>query len=161
MVLPVWIEHTTSPLPRGCSTTELRQHSGRANIRSYPTCRGACRRRAGLLSLPSWWAKAANPALPNPQTGAPSGSRPPCARTCVAVRCRHAAATRRRRPSRRESPPPNGATMTIKRKLSPHIRRARSLHPNCGVHPSSGNIRRDIADFDGERAEVRCVRDLQ
>src|SRR5581483_10113396 len=25
MVLPEWIEHTTSPLPRGCSTTELRQ----------------------------------------------------------------------------------------------------------------------------------------
>src|SRR5262245_6529346 len=25
LVLPVWIEHTTSPLPRGCSTTELRQ----------------------------------------------------------------------------------------------------------------------------------------
>src|SRR5262244_285267 len=25
MVLPVWIEHTTSPLPRECSTTELRQ----------------------------------------------------------------------------------------------------------------------------------------
>ena len=27
MVLPVWIEHTTSPLPRECSTTELRQLS--------------------------------------------------------------------------------------------------------------------------------------
>src|SRR5215510_4351641 len=26
MVLPVRIELTTSPLPRGCSTTELRQH---------------------------------------------------------------------------------------------------------------------------------------
>src|SRR5271166_5475654 len=26
MVLPVGIEPTTSPLPRGCSTTELRQH---------------------------------------------------------------------------------------------------------------------------------------
>src|SRR5262245_34851452 len=25
VVLPVWIEHTTSPLPRECSTTELRQ----------------------------------------------------------------------------------------------------------------------------------------
>jgi hypothetical protein len=25
-VLPVRIELTTSPLPRGCSTTELRQH---------------------------------------------------------------------------------------------------------------------------------------
>ena len=25
MVLPEWIEHSTSPLPRGCSTTELRQ----------------------------------------------------------------------------------------------------------------------------------------
>jgi hypothetical protein len=25
LVLPVWIEHTTSPLPRECSTTELRQ----------------------------------------------------------------------------------------------------------------------------------------
>ena len=27
MVLPVWIEHTTSPLPRECSTTELRQQN--------------------------------------------------------------------------------------------------------------------------------------
>ena len=26
LVLPEWIEHSTSPLPRGCSTTELRQH---------------------------------------------------------------------------------------------------------------------------------------
>ena len=25
LVLPEWIEHSTSPLPRGCSTTELRQ----------------------------------------------------------------------------------------------------------------------------------------
>ena len=34
VVLPEWIEHSTSPLPRGCSTTELRQqkhahHHGR------------------------------------------------------------------------------------------------------------------------------------
>src|SRR5215204_2145255 len=29
MVLPVRIELTTSPLPMGCSTTELRQHRGR------------------------------------------------------------------------------------------------------------------------------------
>ena len=28
MVLPVGIEPTTSPLPRGCSTTELRQRPG-------------------------------------------------------------------------------------------------------------------------------------
>jgi hypothetical protein len=27
LVLPVWIEHTTSPLPRECSTTELRQQT--------------------------------------------------------------------------------------------------------------------------------------
>src|SRR3974390_1214168 len=27
VVLPVWIEHTTSPLPRECSTTELRQQA--------------------------------------------------------------------------------------------------------------------------------------
>src|SRR5690348_4232257 len=27
MVLPEWIEHSTSPLPRGCSTTELRQQT--------------------------------------------------------------------------------------------------------------------------------------
>ena len=27
LVLPVWIEHTTSPLPRECSTTELRQRA--------------------------------------------------------------------------------------------------------------------------------------
>ena len=27
MVLPVWIDHTTSPLPRECSTTELRQQA--------------------------------------------------------------------------------------------------------------------------------------
>ena len=30
MVLPVWIEHTTSPLPRGCSTTELRRRAAAA-----------------------------------------------------------------------------------------------------------------------------------
>src|SRR5207302_9779939 len=30
MVLPVRIELTTSPLPGGCSTTELRQHGSRA-----------------------------------------------------------------------------------------------------------------------------------
>ena len=29
MVLPEWIEHSTSPLPRGCSTTELRQQRRR------------------------------------------------------------------------------------------------------------------------------------
>jgi hypothetical protein len=28
LVLPVRIELTTSPLPRECSTTELRQHAG-------------------------------------------------------------------------------------------------------------------------------------
>src|SRR5262245_61715856 len=34
MVLPEWIEHSTSPLPRGCSTTELRHdHSGNAICR--------------------------------------------------------------------------------------------------------------------------------
>src|SRR5262249_12986817 len=30
MVLPVWIEHTHSPLPRECSTTELRQRAFRS-----------------------------------------------------------------------------------------------------------------------------------
>src|SRR5262245_47390169 len=34
MVLPVRIELTTSPLPRGCSTTELRQH-GQARTCSF------------------------------------------------------------------------------------------------------------------------------
>src|SRR5579872_6871619 len=29
LVLPEWIEHSTSPLPRGCSTTELRQQKAR------------------------------------------------------------------------------------------------------------------------------------
>ena len=33
MVLPEWIEHSTSPLPRGCSTTELRQQKQQL---SYP-----------------------------------------------------------------------------------------------------------------------------
>ena len=32
MVLPVRIELTTSPLPRGCSTTELRQHQNASGI---------------------------------------------------------------------------------------------------------------------------------
>ena len=36
LVLPVWIEHTTSPLPRGCSTTELRQ---RKRARTNDTAR--------------------------------------------------------------------------------------------------------------------------
>jgi hypothetical protein len=31
MVLPEWIEHSTSPLPRGCSTTELRQRENGAD----------------------------------------------------------------------------------------------------------------------------------
>jgi hypothetical protein len=41
MVLPVWIEHTTSPLPRECSTTELRQQSRafRNSIRARVTGR--------------------------------------------------------------------------------------------------------------------------
>ena len=33
MVLPVWIEHTTSPLPRGCSTTELRQQNAHKEMK--------------------------------------------------------------------------------------------------------------------------------
>ncbi len=33
-MLPEWIEHSTSPLPRGCSTTELRQH---LDASEYPT----------------------------------------------------------------------------------------------------------------------------
>ena len=41
MVLPVGIEPTTSPLPRGCSTTELRQRSGRA-IHEAPAVGKAC-----------------------------------------------------------------------------------------------------------------------
>jgi hypothetical protein len=39
LVLPEWIEHSTSPLPRGCSTTELRQRKARA--------RGGRRERGG------------------------------------------------------------------------------------------------------------------
>ena len=34
MVLPEWIEHSTSPLPRGCSTTELRQRKARGPRRA-------------------------------------------------------------------------------------------------------------------------------
>ena len=42
MVLPVWIEHTTSPLPRECSTTELRQRAASgANSGDPPTANGA------------------------------------------------------------------------------------------------------------------------
>src|SRR6202521_5269638 len=42
MVLPVWIEHTTSPLPRECSTTELRQRSGGSQRgRGGENCHGA------------------------------------------------------------------------------------------------------------------------
>src|SRR3954454_370022 len=42
MVLPVWIEHTTSPLPRECSTTELRQRAASgANSGDPPTTNGA------------------------------------------------------------------------------------------------------------------------
>ena len=36
MVLPVGIEPTTSPLPRGCSTTELRQRQGGQHIHNPP-----------------------------------------------------------------------------------------------------------------------------
>src|SRR5207248_1663589 len=41
MVLPVRIELTTSPLPRGCSTTELRQprRSFQAQMGDYTTAR--------------------------------------------------------------------------------------------------------------------------
>ena len=43
MVLPRRIELPTSPLPRGCSTTELRQHVSKKNTapllkQLYPTC---------------------------------------------------------------------------------------------------------------------------
>ena len=42
MVLPRRIELRTSPLPRGCSTTELRQRRGRARKREgWPPARGA------------------------------------------------------------------------------------------------------------------------
>ena len=52
VVLPVRIELTTSPLPRGCSTTELRQLSaGRpANIRWSAGCRAIRRALAGRAS---------------------------------------------------------------------------------------------------------------
>jgi hypothetical protein len=39
MVLPEWIEHSTSPLPRGCSTTELRQQKKRKNLGTARTRR--------------------------------------------------------------------------------------------------------------------------
>ena len=53
MVLPHRIELWTSPLPMGCSTTELRQH---VDASEYPISRpdverSACRPRAGLLCL--------------------------------------------------------------------------------------------------------------
>src|SRR4051812_6332066 len=47
MVLPRRIELRTSPLPRGCSTTELRQHRGpgsrgpKAKARGWPLASGA------------------------------------------------------------------------------------------------------------------------
>src|SRR5215831_696 len=47
MVLPVRIELTTSPLPRGCSTTELRQHQ------AVPDCgyrRGAGAKTGAILA---------------------------------------------------------------------------------------------------------------
>jgi len=40
MVLPRRIELRTSPLPRGCSTTELRQHRGRGPGDQRPKARG-------------------------------------------------------------------------------------------------------------------------
>jgi hypothetical protein len=48
MVLPERIELSTSPLPRGCSTTELRQRLG--GVRRYTRPRRLTR-KAGRLSL--------------------------------------------------------------------------------------------------------------
>ena len=47
MVLPLRIELRTSPLPRECSTTELRQHPGvRGDIHEpRPAWQGVCRAR--------------------------------------------------------------------------------------------------------------------
>src|SRR5262245_24335732 len=67
MVLPVGIEPTTSPLPRECSTTELRQRLEGPNLKStanlgrllgdYPAAhKGASKARP---SRP-WWASGAN-----------------------------------------------------------------------------------------------------
>src|SRR6185312_7292674 len=48
VVLPEWIEHSTSPLPRGCSTTELRQRiKARAAASERP-----CAKRGGKCHKP-------------------------------------------------------------------------------------------------------------
>jgi hypothetical protein len=57
MVLPVWIEHTTSPLPRGCSTTELRQQ-GAKKIKSRKRG-GNCHTTPGGASNGSGWQRRA------------------------------------------------------------------------------------------------------
>src|SRR6185312_4860954 len=67
MVLPVWIEHTTSPLPMECSTTELRQRYETKASRLTPGTGTKCHaRRAPASTEPEQFrlAAAQSPALP-------------------------------------------------------------------------------------------------
>ena len=57
LVPMAWIEHATSPLPRECSTTELRQLAGSPGIQDGPAARasdtasaGDCKRNLDLRS---------------------------------------------------------------------------------------------------------------
>src|SRR5262245_45596134 len=52
MVLPGRIELTTSPLPRGCSTTELRQHREWAYDAEADANQPRCRKAAGTTPRP-------------------------------------------------------------------------------------------------------------
>jgi hypothetical protein len=58
VVLPEWIEHSTSPLPRGCSTTELRQQKRRNNPRTGANAAETATRAPGDASK-GWLARGA------------------------------------------------------------------------------------------------------
>ncbi len=52
MVLPERIELSTSPLPRECSTTELRQRFGQSGLALSRNVGAFCHRGQGMASAP-------------------------------------------------------------------------------------------------------------
>src|SRR6185369_61366 len=117
LVLPVWIEHTTSPLPRGCSTTELRQRecAGPARCCGENAAETATRSRVTQgdgrevatpgdrpIMPPQW--KMRSPAKIRNPTAAVSAWPPSCVKICAGVR-RRCAVARRLQPVRAPSGP--------------------------------------------------------
>src|SRR5262249_5989240 len=122
MVLPEWIEHSTSPLPRGCSTTELRQQKTRNNLRTARTRRKlpqgppltqgnaqACVISRRAHNLKSW----TGPTKATKQgktAAATSAWRAHCGKISAAARPRNARAGNRRPRELLESPGKRAAT---------------------------------------------------